>query len=354
VSGVTCCTPPSHKYPHLGKMASNMSSIYFQNVCGLSRHKDTLRTIASIQVHDLLLLCETHLKSDLDLPFLSNSFSCLFNNQSSQSGGLAIFARKHISIKRLEQLEFQQNPYVIAALVRSTATVKPIVILCCYISPTIAKTSAPLACEPIIKSVALAKSYCTVNGSDLYMIGDFNAHNPAWGCSGLNPSGSIIYNMIDTHNFHILNCIFQQPAKPTRLRSGTVIDLALCSSHNSVQNFDVVSPLFMSDHESIQLTLNDHPQSGPLENFSFETWDWKNADALAYETFLQVPLLQWFSKAKGLFSSAKTGLLDHQQTIDKLWKTLADLITAAAEIVVGKKNSFQVNKKLGHSKRGFT
>ena len=94
-------------------------------------------------------------------------------------------------------------------------------------------------------------------GDHVLILGDLNAHHPAWHSDKTKNSGNFIYDLLNENKFIMLNN--EEPTYGPRHRPNykAIIDFALCTEHLSpfVTNFEVTDEL-RSDHLTINLAIN--------------------------------------------------------------------------------------------------
>jgi hypothetical protein len=94
-------------------------------------------------------------------------------------------------------------------------------------------------------------------GKNILILGDLNAHHPAWSSKSTNKSGETIYELLGNNKITMLNNNEPTYQPQHRLEYKAILDFALCSPNLSalVGNFSV-SDEIRSDHLLIQLTIN--------------------------------------------------------------------------------------------------
>ena len=99
-------------------------------------------------------------------------------------------------------------------------------------------------------------------------MGDFNAHNPIWGCLNTSPKGRMMEEFIVENDFIIFNNTFHN--------STSIIDLTLCQPSAFLDfTCNVFNNTHGSDHYPIQLILNDETSD---DNNQIHHWDFRKAD----------------------------------------------------------------------------
>jgi exonuclease III/ribonuclease HI len=116
--------------------------------------------------------------------------------------------------------------------------------------------------------------------------GDLNGHNPLWGSKNININGRLIEDLLDQHNFSVINT-----GEPTyQIYTGAMshLDITLVSNNLATKcKWSVYNDLMGSDHAPTLTTLNDFSISDPnmLPKYIFSKADWKSFASRCQETF---------------------------------------------------------------------
>ena len=115
-------------------------------------------------------------------------------------------------------------------------------------------------------------------------MGDFNAHNPFWGCSYTNTKGKLVEEFIVENDLIIFNNKF-----PTHYdifhNSTSIIDLTICQPSVFLDfTCNVFNNTHGSDHYPIQLVLNDQD---PENNSQVHRWNFRKADWMKFKNLCQ-------------------------------------------------------------------
>lgn len=107
-------------------------------------------------------------------------------------------------------------------------------------------------------------AFCAAVGSQMFLLGDFNAHSTVWGCDFTDRRGSALLEMMDTYHLCLLN-----DGSSTRVahpeERPTAVDLSLCSmSLALVSSWRTLSDPVGSDHYPISVNFDlVLPRGGP-------------------------------------------------------------------------------------------
>ena len=317
-------------------ITNNNLSIYCQNVRGVSNKlAEFQKLLGSSPCPPIICLSETHRKKDLDLSLL-RAFQCFYSHSitSNHTNGLAIFVRQDISA-HLSAFTNSNTLYSLTVTIRHPTLQKPLIISQIYIPPVteIGHLDGYNTCIAIFNNI---QSYANKEHADWLMLGDFNARHPSFGDSKSNPAGIKLEAFLNTKpeitNLNIIHC----PGEPTRLESGSVIDLAFTNiTHKDNLITKIISPTLMSDHEAIQITI---PQTKIpiILKAERKIWDTSNFNIHKYQLALQQLSSQWLQR-NNTPSILNDMPLDPQQQIDNMWATLRDNIISAASTTSSKK-----------------
>ena len=119
-----------------------------------------------------------------------------------------------------------------------------------------------------------------------FMMGDYNSHHPAWGCTSTNNRGNTLHRLIDEHNLTYLNN--QTPTHIT-MRNGTAIysaiDLALTTPNIApLFSFHVQPDPLFSDHYPIHIHLET--PSGQTDFNFLPRWNLNKADWTKFQNHI--------------------------------------------------------------------
>jgi hypothetical protein len=351
-------------------------TLYFQNINGMQQHGSELSVLLNTQGYDVVSLCETHLADHDHLKSLAVDGLQLYRHEwrfhTSTSCGLGVLLSPSVSYSRLPLLE-AAGPHLLCVLLPSSVTA-PLVLITCYIPPDARGKDALRALDKCLSDVPQQHP-----GASVLVVGDFNAHSPEWGCDKDSALGQQLCQLLDKHAHLCVVNNTQNPPKPTRPRSGYVIDLALASSADLVRDFDVLPPFVLSDHDALHGLLSFaqlspppvpvpasasvsasasapapapahaspagslpqlQPQPAPapsshFDEFDVPVWNWRRADPSEWARALERPLLRWSARHSSTVLRATLGSLDAQTAVDLMWTSLAQCVEQTAHQHIG-------------------
>lgn len=312
-------------------------TIYCQNAGGIhNKTAELQKLLGSSPCPPVICLNETWTKSDLKISLLQQH-QCFYQHRDEskkKSNGLAIFVRQDIAA-RLAQFPHSQSLYTLSIIIHHQSLTKPLIISQIYIPPTATPYHSP-AVKKCINLFSSIKTYATTINADWIMLGDFNARSPTFSDTSTNPIGnyisSYLTNSPDIHNLNMLHC----PGQPTRIKSGSIIDLAF--THTTTKDTFITKiqpPTLMSDHEAIIITITK--SAIPIQLTSTrKVWDTKQFSTITYHSHLNHSLEEWLTK-HNLPDLLNTHTPNYQQTIDTMWSELRESILHAASKTSTKK-----------------
>jgi exonuclease III len=231
------------------------------NCRGLRANREEIDLIISQHSPVALCLQETKLKDGNNQTFKHHhTYYC---STDSGNGGAAVIVKNSIFHS---PVTLDTNLQAVAVVL--TLNNKPYTICSIYIPPS-----------SVLKSSDLEHLYKQLP-SPCILMGDFNSHNPLWGCDSLNPKGQIIERFLHKYDLVLFNNKY-----PTRYddyhHTHSTIDLTIC--HPSVY-LDFTCNVFKdrrgSDHYPVQLILND---VDPGETQQIPRWNFKRANWSQFE-----------------------------------------------------------------------
>ena len=181
-------------------------------------------------------------------------------NCSPRRGGTAIF----VSNKLLHH-EVKVNTDLDHVAVQVQLLQTNIAIVSLYLSPSaqFPKASLSSLVDNLTKPVMI--------------LGDFNAHHPAWGSSHLDTRGRETEDLMNKHNLVFLNDKSPTHIPNNRVLAPSAIDLSLMTARIAPYfSWAVQSDKFFSDHLPIHINLGK--ESGQKDYNFFPKWNFKRAN----------------------------------------------------------------------------
>jgi len=227
------------------------------NCNGLRSHQNELRNLLASRTDiDVICLEETFLKpaNNYSLP----GYQIIRKDRTgARKGGLLIAVREGISYT---QLDIGGDGYDSMAVKISTRSGQ-IVVVNAYMQP-----DKPAAKKELNKLFQQQRTIIT---------GDLNAHNPLWGSPSTNPAGCSLEQLVDTHDYVVLNT-----GQPTRLHyNGNMshLDVTLVSrSLGAISTWSVLNNSLGSDHLPTVITVGEQPDvdddAAPRYKLSTANW----------------------------------------------------------------------------------
>ena len=272
--------PDAHHTTHINSQHLPPPSLNFlQFNCNGIQHGH--RELSSY-LHDkqILVAClqETKLTSTSKTPSFAN-YNMVRKDRPSQDGGggLAILVHHSISFLPFNTDQFFQHDNISehqGIIITLPGGVSTLHLINIYIPPC---TSCPPGHTPVLDPL-----FGGLQLLDCLVMGDFNAHNPAWFSATddhrAESRGKLIIDLINASNLTILN---EETNTPTRLpRAGrpSSPDLTLISSHLALDTQWKTEVSLGSDHLPILISIIDMTYSykGEIRCFTnYRRADWQ-------------------------------------------------------------------------------
>ncbi len=222
-----------------------------------------LEALVQFESIDILCLSESWLSndySDKDIN-ISNMTKIYRRDRGSRGGGVAIFARDSLVVKRLKHIEPSESE-IICLDVQLPNSPKHILLTQCY---------RPDTRNVLDFSSDLLDIHDFSVQSNYYMsvyVGDFNGKNDRWYVyDKTNTEGSILQSVIEN-----MNCV-QVVDFPTRFRNDktSCLDLLFTNRDNLISDLHSSSPIGKSDHVPVIFEIKcNYPK---IKKFTRNIWN---------------------------------------------------------------------------------
>lgn len=259
------------------------------NVNGLKARKSDLELLLRDSPSDVVCIQETHLKtSDM---FKLNGYTVVRKDYTAgriACGGVCIIIKNDVPF-----IEINITSHLQATAVKILTSPSPLTVCSLYLPPGTHVPSQHL------------EQLCQQLPSPLLLLGDFNAHNQAWGSKQSDTRSETIIQIMDTYRLNLLN-----NSTPTYLclRSGaqSCIDLSLCTpSLQTALLWSVHNDPHGSDHFPISI----HTTSRISNIVRPGGWQIKKANWSKFQETSKISLLNMDLDACGVYSQFETALL---------------------------------------------
>ena len=245
---------------------SNSLNVFYANYRSLLPKIDHLRALASTQLPDVILLCETWLVesiTDSELSIINYSICCRDRNR--QGGGVAVYICDNIPFS----IHFSHS--TIQLLVVDLKLKNGNLLYGVFYRPPSAEPTVLNFLESALEEIHPNKQ------KSFALLGDFSVD-----LSNQNyPQLSHLYSIQDKLNLH------QVVSEPTRFSSSTdsVIDHAYLSNSALLSSCETALPLKGSDHSSLCLSLHLSPPT--KKKVRRRVWMYKQDDFEGANDLLQ-------------------------------------------------------------------
>jgi hypothetical protein len=215
-------------------------------------------------------VCETKLHPSTPDPVIPGYVS-FCKSVSSKSGGLALFVHNSVSVVRRADLD-ASCPH--ALWVEFTSNSNPLdnfILGICYRLDSAGDSGYSALLGSLSSALSTKKR--------VLVFGDFNSHNAVWGSPHPDANGDRLVEFCLENNLFVLNSSLCFGA-PTFPRSGSILDLALCSDPDFLHSLlPAPDADLVSDHLPLMCTLAFAADFAPPESHSrwcFESADWES------------------------------------------------------------------------------
>ena len=236
---------------------------------------DELSHFAFLNDIDILCLTETKLDETIhpSLFTLDDYHSPLTKHRNRNGGGVAIYIRNNLAVKRLPNLETTGVEWV-WCLVKVKFTT--LLICSMYVPPNLSSEQYSLVIAKLSESILAAEVYAPDN---IIILGDFNAGN-----TFLDPKFSkhspLTHYEFALHDEILSSNLEQLIHQPTRYAESNEVanlrDLALVSNVAMVENSGVFPSFSRIDHIPIFVSLKIEPPSTSKQ--TIQCWDYRQTD----------------------------------------------------------------------------
>lgn len=259
---------PRLPHYHLTVAHINANSITAQNKL------DEISQFALVNKISLLAVTETKLDNNThpSLYELQGYHSPFMKNRNRQGGGVAIYARKELQIKRLAYLETDDEEWIWCKVRIKNLT---FIICCVYLPPNTTSDRKQVFLENLTDSVT--RAYAD-NPSTIILTGDFNAGNIYLGSSFPSLSGTTTFDVYLKQTTEALN-LSQIITEPTRLsgEAGNLRDLIYISDQKYIVESGILSSFSTLDHLPVYVKFNIDLTFSQKQRNSV-VWDYSGMD----------------------------------------------------------------------------
>lgn len=247
------------------------------NANGLSRHKEELQVVLTINEIDICLISETHFTNQSSIKFKGYAFYHTIHPENSARGGSAILVKDNI--KHFEEEKFS-TPEIQATSINVKTQSNAVIVTSLYSPP-----------RHGIKKDFYSQFLKTL-GNRFIVGGDFNAKNVCWGSRLTTTKGRELYASIGENNCEALSTgnPTYWPTDPNKIPD--LIDFFIIKNISSTYMKIEDMQHMNSDHSPIVLTLSKNIiQKSPATALTNHRTNWNLFNSLLEEKIhLAVPL----------------------------------------------------------------
>ena len=248
-------------------MACSTHNIIQWNCRGLRSRREEIEIFIQKFSPAVLCLQETMLKTNKQQQQSFKNYTCYYSSTDNGTGGVGILVKNTHLHRKLPLVSNLQAIAVSVTIGQKAYTICSLYIPPCY----------------HLHAEDLDNIKRQLPGPVIFM-GDFNAHNPFWGCSYTNTKGKLIEEFIVENDLIVFNNKF-----PTHYdifhNSTSIIDLTICQPSVFLDfTCNVFNNTHGSDHYPIQLVLND---KDPEDNSQVHRWNFRKANWMKFKNLCQ-------------------------------------------------------------------
>ena len=228
-------------------------------------------------LNDINILCLTETKLDEtvhpSLFTLDNYHSPLTKHRNRNGGGVAIYVRNNLAVKRLPHLETPGVEWV-WCLVKVKQ--KTLIICSVYVPPNLPLDQYSLFIVKLSENILAAQLYAPDN---IVILGDFNAGNtflhPKFSNhSPLQPCEIALHDEILSSN---LEQLINEPSRCMTSNNIAILrDLVMVSNMSMVNNSGILPSFSKIDHLPVFVSLKIEPPSSSIQTTQY--WDYRQTD----------------------------------------------------------------------------
>lgn len=294
--------------------------------------RDTARRILVETIsadYDAIAITETHHHpDDPDVPTIDTHPASHHQPYSKKTGGVSLFARPSIR----PRLDLQRScPDVCFAEIPGPADIDVLLVGTFY-----HRANDP---GDHFQSILDCINSACATGMPLLLVGDFNAHHPAWQeGTTRDTAGRDLYDTILNNNLTIVNNLFPTSRNcitrvGNRSQRSSVLDLILTNIPNVWTSCTVLDRNYLdSDHFPVVITANRSSHSHVHVPPSIRVkWDFKNADWERFTSDMEDAYhTNTTHTINNILTQAINPLSNHQQAIEGIWSAILNMINHVA------------------------
>ena len=253
----------------------NVAHVNINSVTAESRVDELLQFVETNDIK-VCALTETKLDNNVSqsLYRLKGYHDPFTRHRNRNGGGVALYAHASITIKRLTDLELEDEKWIWAKIKTQNKT---ILICCIYLPPNLTASRLELFIERFSESICLAQKHVP---SVTLILGDFNAGNVYLDPTTLNHSGITSFDYKLKNTADMLN-LKQLITQPTRLINNinNLRDLIFTDNVEVITDSGTLSSFSHLDHFPIFATVLT---TVPAQNSDMRhktIWDYTNIDS---------------------------------------------------------------------------
>jgi len=304
-------------------------TLWSTNICGLFSKFSALEIAVQHSKPDLLLLCETHVNSQLsnNNAFKLPGYECFRRDRQSKGGGVAIYYRSSLPCILVHTSRQYEGVWILLRLQHID-----LLVLCCY--------NPPKCKFNIFERIErdLERFQRQYPQAKFQLFGDLNMHRPGFLLHSLasNSAGERGEGFAASNDLHQ---IVNEPTFYSHRNNGTIrkstLDVCLTSTPELLKFTGCQTPIGNSDHQLLTFQCNSPPAAEKSQRptkryiYSFSKTNWT--------------LLNQFLQNRNWHNVL------HGKSVDSAWHSLHSILRCGIEQFTPKKLSSHTTTKSGLS-----
>ena len=254
----------------------HISHVNINSITATGR-KDELSQFLSINDIKICALTETKLDDSIpsSMYALEGYHSPLTRHRTRNGGGVALYCHVSLPIKRLIELELEDEEWIWAKITLPNMT---LIICCLYLPPNQTSDRLNSFLERLTESVCLAQRY---SPTAILILGDFNAGNiylnqeTSYKHSGISPFDHQLYRTASTLD---LEQIIHQPTRITE-NTQNIRDLIFTNDTQIIASSGTMSPFSNLDHFPVIVSIQTASATKTTNDTHKLIWDYSRLDS---------------------------------------------------------------------------
>jgi hypothetical protein len=243
---------------------------------------------------DIICLTETWLKENVEDEVVKiNGYSIERKDRPSRGGGVAIYFKDTLPIRRRQDLEHSSVEILWVELMQKPCST---FIGVCYRPPNQTTENRDQFIEILADSIT---KFTTINHNGIFIVGDFNDRRQSWSRNHNNSElRNELFDLVDSTN---MTQIINEPTHYTE-QSFSLLDLIITDSPGDVSHSGTLPPIAGSDHCITHCTVDKYFTN---KSYKRQIWDYECAN--------------WEKLNQDITNSQLTSLISNSECMDTIY-----------------------------------